>query len=115
MSSARARGEPPRHGTSTLARVLAVAVVACGATGYLAGHGRGADLEAARVAGTRQGVAEARRHAADAGYRAGYRAGLVSGARRTYKHAYFHAYREAFRRAGLPAPAEIVLPVRPAR
>lgn len=120
MSSARERGVPPRHRARqprgrTLPAALVLTIVCGGAGGYAVGKGGGADLAAARTAGTREGRVEADRQASASGYRAGYRSGLAAGKGQTFPHAYLHAYREQFKRADLPVPVEIELPPRDQR
>ena len=120
MSSARARGEPPRHQARaprgrTLPAALVLTIACGGAGGYAVGTAGGADIAGARTAGAWEGRAEADRRALVAGYRAGYRSGLADGKGRTFPHAYLHAYREQFKHADLPVPVEIDLPPRDQR
>jgi hypothetical protein len=68
--------------------VLATSVVLL-AGGYLVGHAGGADIDAARAAGTRAGTVDGRRQGRLQGYRAGYRKGY----RTAYRAAYGRARR----------------------
>lgn len=119
MSSARGRGEAPRHHPREPRRFtlppVALTIACGGAGGYAVGKGGGDELADARAAGTREGLVVADRRASALGYRDGFRSGLATGKGRTFPHAYLHAYREAFKRSDLPVPAEIVLPPRDER